>query len=217
MLTFAEEITLLALDDKTGTLMHLPERSLDFALAGALMLELAFKGRIDTDEAFVEVLNRKPTGDVMLDQAMSLIPNTPNLTIQSALARIAKKGDHWERKTLDSLVSKGVLTKKEDKFLWVMRERTYPILDNEKVREVHERIRSDVMDSDLTPPPRDVALIALMNACELSSAVFTPDELEKYRERIEKISKMDFIAQAVAHSISEIQNAILEVIAFSGI
>lgn len=217
MLTFAEEITLLALDDKTGTLLHLPERSLDFALSGALMLELAFKSRLDTDDAFVEIISREPTGNAMLDQAMRLIPDTPNLTIQSALARIAKKGDHWESKTLESLVQKGVLMRKEDKFLWVMRERTYPVIDDKKVKEVHDRIRAVVMDLSAIPSPRDVVIIALMNACELTSAVFSADEAEKYRDRIDNISKMDAIARAVAHSISEIQNAILEVIAYSGI
>lgn len=217
MLTFAEEITLLALDDKTGELMRLPERSLDFALAGSLMLELAFMGRIDTDETFVAVLSRELTGDRLLDEAMMLIPDGPGVAIENALARIAKKGDRWERKTLDGLVEKGVLMKREDRFLWVMRERTYPVADEKPLREVRERIRAVVMNPDAIPSPRDVVIIALMNACELNFTVFDADEAERYRDRIDTISKMDFIAQAVADSISEIQNAILETVAFSGL
>ena len=47
MLTFVEEIVLLALDDKSGKFVDLPPLALDQALAGAALLELAFQNRID--------------------------------------------------------------------------------------------------------------------------------------------------------------------------
>ena len=50
--------------------------------------------------------HRDPTGDKILDEAMELIPNSPHLTIENALARIARKGDSWVEKHFESLVER---------------------------------------------------------------------------------------------------------------
>ena len=63
MLTFPEEIVLLALDDKTGKFVDLPPLAMDQALAGAALLELAFQNRIDTDLTHLSLVNPKPTGE----------------------------------------------------------------------------------------------------------------------------------------------------------
>jgi pyruvate/2-oxoglutarate dehydrogenase complex dihydrolipoamide acyltransferase (E2) component len=89
-------------------------------------------------------------------------------------------------------------------------------VDNREEREVRARIRDVVLDPDTIPDPRDVVLIGLMDACDLSNVVFSEDELQQAGERIKKIARMDFIVQAIAKDISEIQQAILEVIAYSG-
>lgn len=55
-----------------------------------------------------------------------------------------------------------------------------------------------------------------MDACDLDTVVFTPAEVDQYAERIKQISRLDFIVQALARAIAEIQQAVLEVIAYSG-
>ena len=67
MITFPEEIVLLALDDKTGKFIDLPPLAMDQALAGAALLELAFQNRIDTDLSHLTLVNAQPTGEGMLD------------------------------------------------------------------------------------------------------------------------------------------------------
>jgi len=92
VLRFAEEILLLALDENTGRLHALPERALEFALAGAVLMELAFMGRLDTDATQLIVSDTSPTGDAVLDEALKALPKSePSLTIQKALARVALK------------------------------------------------------------------------------------------------------------------------------
>ena len=49
MLRFAEEIILLLVDKENGGLVHVSERSLGSALAGAVLMDLALENRIDTD------------------------------------------------------------------------------------------------------------------------------------------------------------------------
>ncbi len=217
MLRFAEEIQLLALDEKTGRLHPLPERALEFALAGAVLMELAFLGRLDTDATQLTVMDTSPTGDAVLDEALKALPkNEPKLTIQKALARVALKAELVQKLLFESLVRKGVLGKHEQKFLWMMSERRYPVMDNREEREVRGRIRDVVLDPDAIPDPRDVVLVGLMDACDLNRVVFLAEELDLAGPRIKQIAKMDFIVQTIAKDIAEIQQAILEVIAYSG-
>ena len=49
MLSFAEEIMLLLLDDKSGRFVDSRSVSLEYALGGAVLMDLALEGRIDTD------------------------------------------------------------------------------------------------------------------------------------------------------------------------
>ncbi len=218
MLTLPEEILLLAIDERAGALMLLPERSLDFALSGAMMIELCMRGKIATvDDVFLKVLNRDATGDKILDEALELIPNTPHLTIENALARIARKGEAWVSKTFNSLIEKGTLEKKESHFLWLVRESSFHVVDHEYLDNLRLHIRNVILDSSIEPNRREISLIALMDACKISFTIFSDEELTKYANRFDEISKKGPISRAVSFAISEIENAILEVIAFTGV
>ena len=49
MPTFSEEMLVLLLDDELGTLAPIPRTNIECALAGAVLMDLAFANRIDTD------------------------------------------------------------------------------------------------------------------------------------------------------------------------
>ena len=49
MQRFAEEIVLLLLSDDDGRFARVPSWSLEYSLAGAVLMDLALEGRIDTD------------------------------------------------------------------------------------------------------------------------------------------------------------------------
>ena len=49
MLTLPEELLLLAHDEKSGTFIELPDLVLNVALAGAVLMDLALRDRIDMD------------------------------------------------------------------------------------------------------------------------------------------------------------------------
>ena len=68
MLTFAEEILLLMLDDEDGTFLPTRTSAVEYVLAGAVLLDLAFANRIDTDERQLLVIDSTPTGNPMLDR-----------------------------------------------------------------------------------------------------------------------------------------------------
>ncbi len=217
MLRFSEEILLLALDEKTGRLHPLPERSLEFALAGAVLAELAVANRIATDASKLRVKDSSPTGDAILDAALKFLPkDEPTMTLQKGVARIALQADKLKPLLYADLVKKGILQQEDKKFLWVLRERRYPTIDDREEREVRARIRDIVLNPAAVPGPQDVVLIGLMDACDLDSFIFAPEELERSAERIKQIGGQDSIVAALSRAISEMQQAILDVIAYSG-
>ncbi|HOM79939.1 MAG TPA: hypothetical protein PLZ47_07655, partial [Candidatus Cloacimonas acidaminovorans] len=50
-----------------------------------------------------------------------------------------------------------------------------------------------------------LALIALLNICNLMDKIFTNDELEQRSERLEQLKKLDLISPAVKRIIGEMQ------------
>ncbi len=214
-LRFSEEIVLLALDDNSGKLRPLPDRALDLAVAGALLMELAFANRIDTDDKQLHVFDRSPTGDALLDTVLSRLPTDENSTIRHALSRVATDAPELRERLFNDLIEKGILRREEHRLFFVLKERCYPVVDDTEEKEVVARIRDVIIHNSL-PDPKDVVLICLMDACDLSSTVFSEEELDHHRDRIREVARMDFIGQALARAIQEIQEAILETITYMG-
>ncbi|WP_045214606.1 GOLPH3/VPS74 family protein [Desulfonatronovibrio magnus] len=208
MLTFAQEILLLALDDKKGTIKPLPFHSLRFALAGSLLMELAFCDRIDTDLDYLTVVNSEPTGSPLLDKVLARLQESdkPQST-EYWLDELAWNMENIKEKTLEELVQNNILKLENRKILWVFETRRYPLIDDEEVKEVRSRLREIIANKEV-PSPRDAVLISLVHACNLFQEIFTPEELEKHLIWINKIAKLDLIGREVNQAISKIYETI---------
>jgi golgi phosphoprotein 3 len=215
MLTFPEEIVLLALDDKTGKFVDLPPLAMDQALAGAALLELAFQNRIDTDLTHLSLVSAKPTGEEMLDPLLeNIVTAKDKKDAKYWVGVFSGDGEKIREKVLCRLVQRGVLKQEEKKILWVIPGRRYPMVNDQEEREVRKRIRSVVVDGEV-PGPRDVVLVSLASACQLLRSVFTDADLLKYSARIAEVSKMDLIGRAVSKSVAEVQEAVMRAVLYS--
>jgi len=204
-LTFLEELLLLCLDDETGLLRPAFAPWLDTAGAGALLMDLALKDRVDTDPKRLDVVDKTPTGEPLLDEALGLVAEMPNgQPIDAYLAQLARHGEHFRTEALDRLVERGVLKVKDDRFLWVFKTRAYPVVDGRAEREVKRRLFAILFDDEI-PDPRDVVLISLVSACNLLPMMLSADECEHVRDRVETIRKMDLIGQSVGRAIRDIE------------
>ena len=104
-------------------------------------------------------------------------------------------------------MARGILERREEKFLWVFRSRRYPMIDGKAEREAKKRI-ADVLFTDEIPHPRDVALICLADACGILRAVFEEREIKRVAPRIELLRKMDLIGREMAGAIADIERAL---------
>ncbi|SMP47088.1 Golgi phosphoprotein 3 (GPP34) [Desulfonatronum zhilinae] len=212
MLTFAEEILLLSLDDKKGSfLSSVPEQALRTALAGALLMELAVMNRIDTDLHALFVVAPDPTpdttGDPLLDDVLQRI-QTGEADQPAAfwLNEIAWKIDNLRDRVVQGLVEKGVLKIEDRKVLWVFPQRRYPLLDDREVKEVRARLRDLLFGGDI-PEYRDAVLVGLVHSCGMVETLFSDQELPQVMPRLTKLAQLDLIGREVDRAIREIMMA----------
>lgn len=210
MLTFAEEILLLMLDDEDGTFLPTRTSAVEYVLAGAVLLDLAFANRIDTDERQLLVIDSTPTGNPMLDRVLERIAGASGTRDTRAWIEKITGEDTEEIRSqaLASLVARGVLEARDEKFLWVFRSRRYPVIDGRVEREAKLRVTGVLLSDDI-PDPRDVAMIGLVDACGILSEIFSAREIERAAPRIEQLRKMDLIGQEVGGAVAEIERSIM--------
>ncbi len=210
MLGFIEEIVLLQLDDRHGRFVDLPLSAGDVVLAGAALMELALQNRIDTDLERLVVVDPKPTGDDILDGVLAQLARAgtelagAKLTTGAAIERVTLNARKYQDIAVRRLVEKGILREENGRFLWVFHTRRYPVVDDSEQREVKTRLRQ-VLLTDEIPDPRDVVLLCLIEACNLLGLVLSPDEIARTRPRVEQLSRLDLIGQAVTKAVAEIR------------
>lgn len=209
MLTFSEEIMVLLLHDENGTFLPVGEYTLNRALAGAVLMDLAFANRIDTDPERLTVTDSAQTGTPALDRVLNRIAGEEEIRDTRTWIETlsADEAGAIKEAALDALVARGILERREEKFLWVFRSRRYPMIDGKAEREAKKRI-ADVLFTDEIPHPRDVALICLADACGILRAVFEEREIKRVAPRIELLRKMDLIGREMAGAIADIERAL---------
>jgi golgi phosphoprotein 3 len=205
MLGFVEEIVLLQLDDTRGRLIDLPQSGADVVLAGAALMDLALHNRIDSDVERLMVVNPAPTGDDILDDVLArLAAAGTEFTAGDAIARVTVHARQYQDRALKRLIEKGILREENGRFLWVFHTRRYPVVDDREQREVKTRLRQLLLTDEI-PDPRDVVLLCLIDACNLLGLLLTAEEMEATKTRVEQLSRLDLIGQAVTKAVAEIR------------
>ena len=198
---------LLLLDDSGGRFARVPTWSLNYALAGGVLMDLALENRIDTDLEKLVLLDATPVGDSLLDPTLADIEAGEERDARYWVERTADRAQTIHDESLTRLVSLGILERREDSFLWVFRSRRYPVIDGKAEREVKLRIMG-VLFSDEIPDPRDVVTICLADACGIFKSLLSRQELGRATARIEQVRKLDLIGQAMAQAIHDIELSI---------
>jgi hypothetical protein len=201
MPTFAEEFMLLALSDPQGAFLHEPAERLENAIAGAILMDLALLGRIDTDLEGLVLIDAAPTGDPLLDKVLGLIEKFPaGKSTAHWIEEIRYRSGQYRDILVGRLVESGRLEKKEKKLLGIIPRKRYTVSPGGGAADVRERLRATILGDDI-PDPRDVLLISLLVSCNLIDRLCSLQEREGVRERLEAISRMDLIGQAVYKTI----------------
>ena len=210
MLRFAEEILILVLDEERGDLAaSLSPRSLDLALAGAVLMDLALEDRIDTDIERLVLVDPTPLDDDILDPMLAEIASDGQSRDTGYwLGRFAGRGNRIRRAALARLIERGILRSEAHGLLSlvpsVSRSRRYPPVDGQSVEDARLRIMR-VLFSDDVPGPRDVAMITLANACGLFRTILSSEERAQVRDRIDLLKNLDLIGRTMSQAIEGLE------------
>ncbi|MDI6099020.1 GPP34 family phosphoprotein [Actinoplanes sp. NEAU-A12] len=209
-----EEFTLLAHDDEGRRIID--GTRLDYALGGALLVELALAERIGMSNRKVVVLDATPVGETLADETLTHIAGESRERKPSHWVRRPPKG--VRQRVLDRLVTSEVLRAEHSRVLGVFPRTRYPSAHGtEPVAEtaVRGRLRAAV-ERVGTVEPRTGALCALIAATEMDRKVFPDMDRKQVRARLAEIGEGDWAAEAVRKVIRDVQVAVAAAVVTGG-
>ncbi|UPY38837.1 GPP34 family phosphoprotein [Sediminicoccus sp. KRV36] len=202
MLSLPEEIVLLTLDDETGRAIGRQGLATSIALAGAVLMELALAGRVDTDRNRLELLDRSPTGDAVLDAGLALLTDARDS--RGALMLLAREEAGLRPAVLSALLSRGLLRQVDGRVLLVFPERRYfKPEDRPEPREVRARLIRSVERDDI-PEPREALLLGLARATALLPLLLPLELLAARQERIALLARLEALNRSVSETVGDL-------------
>lgn len=204
-ISLIEEFLLLALEDQGGEFARIPETSLSCGIAGAALMDLAIRGRIDSDLHSLWAVDQAPTDSEMLNEVLAAIAAEPQrLHARDWIARLMPQAVKLRAEALKKLCERGILREEDHVFLWVLQARRYPVERGSERLEAKQRILALLFNKEI-PDPRDIALVALADACGVFERILDPATLKEAGPRIRQLRRLDLIGAEIAHTI-EVMN-----------
>ncbi|KAF9438834.1 hypothetical protein BGZ76_004145 [Entomortierella beljakovae] len=171
-LTLMEEVLLLGLKDKQGYLSFWND-NISYALRGCILMELAFRNRIamvkdpnrrkyPLADRYIECINEKLTGEVLLDETLKMINSTQELMSVGQWIDLLS-GETWNvmkigfqlkqvrERLAKGLVDKGVLRTEKRNFL-IFDMATHPVTDSAVKEEIVKRVCSTLISKNGSSP-----------------------------------------------------------------
>lgn len=167
------------------------------------------------EELFLVCIN-----DATSELAGSAVSYLPYGLAGAILAEIAlsarpRKLTHWivaigarpnRKRIAQRLEAKHVLRVEKKHFLFVIPYDAYPERDASAKFWVKQALRGAVLGGE-KPEPRTVALLGVLRACRLLDLVFTKDERKAAARRIDTLAGTDLFGEAVAATLSAVDDA----------
>lgn len=203
MTFLAENLILLSLDYEKGEVNRNIADAYIYGLVGALLSELEMLGKIQVSGDKLEVIDPSSSQNFALDTVLEELKiSSQALTVFEWLEVLSHNHPSLEEQLLDELVTKGILEKREDRFLWIFpREKIIPNMPDVEL-DIRQELR-EVLVHDKNPTPGIKRLVSLVEACRILPHIFSADDLPKAKERAKELSKNDVFGSVVAQAISE--------------
>jgi hypothetical protein len=207
VLTLAEELFLLSINDEKGVIQKSAAQNLRYGLAAAMLSELILEGRLGMEDGHIVVLEEIPTFDELLNETLFKVthenrPRKPSHWINA----LSRNYDLLENRLASALVMMGILQKEGKRLLWIIPYDVYPQRDASAKYWIKQRLRDAIL-TEAQPEKRTVALLSLLHALKMLNLIFTKDERKAARQRVDELVKDDVFGQSVAEAIQSIDMA----------
>ncbi len=212
-LLLVEELHVLLLDRKQGGLIHIDDRNMRHAFAGAVLMDLAKERRVDTDLESLVVIDSTPLGDDILDPPLSIISTADDKADTVYwIERLAAPEivNRTRRRAAERLVRRGIFGSEPGGGVYLDKQvsltRRYPGLPASEGQDVTLRVMNVIFSEDI-PSPDEIALIALVDACGIFEHILAKQELAERRERIDLVRNLDIIGQSIHSAILSVRSS----------
>lgn len=205
-ITLAEEITLLSLDDESGSVKQ--RQTVGWAVAGGILLELVLAQRVVVSGKYLELVDTSPTGEELLDGRIGLMQTWMR-------GRSKRRVTDWLTKdqakavaaTVERLSGRGVVVEERHKALGVFPVRRYPEADGTIERALRERLASVVLKGT-EADERTACLVALIHAAKLHGLAFPGRPRKEISARTAEIADGQWATESVRSAIRDMQMAV---------
>jgi Golgi phosphoprotein 3 len=192
-----EEIMLLALRDKEGTIVS--GSHYQYAVGGAILAELLLAGRINVEQErkkkWVQMVNATPLGDPLIDEGLAKIRDAKKRAqLKTWVTRLVGL-KNLKHRAAGQLCRCGILRAHQDKILLIFTRKVYPELNPRPEKRIIERLQKAIFAEAGNIDPRTVVLIALAHHTGLLKANFPKKELKSRKKRIEQIVSGDLVGK----------------------
>lgn len=202
-LNLIDQLTLLALNDEKGTFVA-DSTAYSYAIAGAIILELALEKRIDLSGEKVVVKDKSKTGDKIIDAYFDIIIESgKERKVKSWVDRLGNKADKIKRDTIDKLINNRILEKREDKILWIFSYNKFPAQNPRPENQLRSRLYDVVVNSH-RPELKEIMLLNLIESCSLGKEVFGKEQVKTFKKKLKSINEYDHLGDSVSKSVKEI-------------
>ncbi|ONI72013.1 GPP34 family phosphoprotein [Kribbella sp. ALI-6-A] len=207
----AEDLLLLLYDDESGKPLA-GSPGLDYALAGAVVVELTLLGKVDISgegedvkPGRLKVLDASPTGDPLLDERLAMLADKAGKKPKDVMGKLSKK---LRDPLLRRLAERGILEESEGKVLGLFPVTRWPAKDAQHEGDVRAALEN-VLKLGTRPDERTGALIALLSALDVVPKVVT-DAVDRkaLKRRAKEIAESDWAAAAVRRAVQDMQAAV---------
>ncbi|MFT4849175.1 MAG: Golgi phosphoprotein 3 [Sediminicola sp.] len=210
-LNLVDKFVLLALDDDKGTFAQEPF-ALTYGLAGAILLELSFKEYISIVDKKVVLTSHKRIGDPFLDSCLErLTKSKKNKSLNYWVQTFGNEERSIKKEILEKLIRKGILNKREEKFLWFFNNDKFPTLNSKPENALRKRL-FETLEHHGRPEVDQLMLISLIDTCKLNSFVYGKERAKKIKDRIKDVLKEAENNSLISDTIKEVQITILAMI-----
>jgi len=204
--SFLETIVLLALNDR-GWFGN-SEHRIKFGLAGAIIFELAQLEAINIMDDIIHVNSNSETGDKVLDSALkALSKSDQKLSIKKSILRLVYKGGLRWKLLIKNLIEKNILIRQEARFLWIIYQDKYPLVNSEIKKQVILELYLKLMGKyELSG--NDLMLLSIMRTCKMVDKNFIHlDHFLNIKLKIKKITGFREPLKETTRLIKKIQEA----------
>ncbi len=179
----------------------------DFALVGAVLIDLSYAGVVDSDLENLMILEHAPALDGHLAESMALAllkRYGPTLPLDLALNALVDRVGDLRAATLAALARKGIQLTESASLSWGFRQTT---LKKQKLFQATalRAALSALVESDDLPDPDQASIIALLSACDIAGPVLGGSAykswLRNHGQRLDTIRRLDLVGHAVSAAV----------------